>query len=82
MVIVGGGPAGVLMARQLKKRGHPVTIVEKSDRIGGKACSVRHTSISSIMTLILHACTLRRKHSKFLFTLHRTHNNTSYNKEN
>ena len=40
VVVVGGGPGGVLMAMKLKKLGHPVIILEKSDHIGGKALSV------------------------------------------
>lgn len=36
VVVVGGGPAGVEAAKVLKKRGHDVTIMEKSDKLGGQ----------------------------------------------
>ena len=34
--IIGAGPAGIHMGVQLKKRGHDVTILEKTSRLGGK----------------------------------------------
>ena len=34
-VIVGSGPAGLAVADQLNKRGHNVTVFERSDRVGG-----------------------------------------------
>ena len=35
MAIVGSGPSGLAAADQLNKRGHLVTVYERSDRIGG-----------------------------------------------
>ena len=35
IAVVGGGPAGMEMARRLSQRGHRVTLVEASDRLGG-----------------------------------------------
>jgi 2,4-dienoyl-CoA reductase-like NADH-dependent reductase (Old Yellow Enzyme family)/thioredoxin reductase len=36
VMIAGGGPAGMEAARWLKRRGHHVTLYEKSDRLGGQ----------------------------------------------
>jgi len=36
VVVVGGGPAGVEAAISAKKMGHRVTLLEKSDRLGGQ----------------------------------------------
>ena len=35
VVIVGSGPAGLAAAQELRRRGHAVTVYERSDRIGG-----------------------------------------------
>jgi len=35
IAVIGSGPAGLAAADQLNKRGHSVTVYEKSDRIGG-----------------------------------------------
>lgn len=35
VVVVGSGPSGLACADQLNKRGHHVTVMEKSDRFGG-----------------------------------------------
>ena len=35
IAVVGSGPAGLAAADQLNKRGHSVTVYEKSDRLGG-----------------------------------------------
>ena len=35
IAIVGSGPAGLAAAQQLNRRGHQVTVFERSDRIGG-----------------------------------------------
>ena len=36
VVVVGGGPSGIEAAKVLKRRGHDVTIIEKSDKLGGQ----------------------------------------------
>ncbi|MEQ9256903.1 MAG: FAD-dependent oxidoreductase [Alphaproteobacteria bacterium] len=36
VLVVGGGPAGMEAARTAAERGHQVTLVEKSDRLGGQ----------------------------------------------
>ncbi len=36
VVVVGGGPAGIEAAKQLSRRGHKVTLLEKSDKLGGQ----------------------------------------------
>ena len=35
VMVVGGGPAGMMAAQTLTKRGHEVTLYEKSDKLGG-----------------------------------------------
>jgi glutamate synthase (NADPH/NADH) small chain len=35
VAVVGGGPAGLAAAQQLRRAGHSVTVFEKNDRIGG-----------------------------------------------
>ncbi len=35
VAVVGGGPAGLLAAHDLRRRGHAVTVFEKQDEIGG-----------------------------------------------
>jgi glutamate synthase (NADPH/NADH) small chain len=35
VTVVGSGPAGLACAQQLVRAGYPVTVIEKSDRIGG-----------------------------------------------
>ena len=42
IVIIGAGPAGLTAAIELLKKGHAVTILEASDRIGGISQTVRH----------------------------------------
>ncbi|MEN8245706.1 MAG: FAD-dependent oxidoreductase [Thermodesulfobacteriota bacterium] len=36
VLVAGGGPAGMSAALYLSKRGHPVTLVEKDERLGGQ----------------------------------------------
>ena len=49
-VIVGAGPAGIHMASILAKKGcKNITILEKSDRIGGKACTVTDNDIDGVV---------------------------------
>lgn len=38
VAVVGSGPSGLAAAMQLNKRGHKVTVFERSDRIGGLLC--------------------------------------------
>ncbi len=42
VVIIGGGPAGLTAARELTKFGHRPTVVEKTERVGGLACTVSY----------------------------------------
>ena len=35
VAVVGSGPAGLAAADQLNRAGHPVTVFERADRIGG-----------------------------------------------
>ena len=35
VLVIGGGPAGMMAAQTLVKRGHTATLWEKSDRLGG-----------------------------------------------
>jgi 2,4-dienoyl-CoA reductase-like NADH-dependent reductase (Old Yellow Enzyme family)/NADPH-dependent 2,4-dienoyl-CoA reductase/sulfur reductase-like enzyme len=35
IVVIGGGPAGMESARRLSLKGHAVTLIERSDRLGG-----------------------------------------------
>ena len=39
MVVLGAGPAGLAAAWQAARRGHPVTVLERADRVGGLAAS-------------------------------------------
>ena len=42
IVIIGAGPAGLTAAIELLKRGHSVTVLEATDRIGGISQTVRY----------------------------------------
>ena len=39
LVVLGSGPAGLAAAWQAARRGHPVTVLERADRVGGLAGS-------------------------------------------
>src|SRR6476469_4609093 len=41
-IVVGGGLAGLTAANALADRGHRVTILEQSDRLGGRGASESH----------------------------------------
>ena len=36
IAVIGGGPAGMMAANELGKKGHKVTLYEKSDKLGGR----------------------------------------------
>ncbi len=42
VVIIGGGPAGLTAGRELTKFGHRPTVLEKTERVGGLACTVNY----------------------------------------
>ena len=42
IVVIGAGPAGLTAAIELLKRGHAVTVLEATDRIGGISQTVRY----------------------------------------
>ncbi|HKC09107.1 MAG TPA: NAD(P)/FAD-dependent oxidoreductase [Methylomirabilota bacterium] len=42
IVIIGGGPAGLTAGREMLKFGHHPTVVEKTPRVGGLACTVNY----------------------------------------
>ncbi|MFI5185174.1 MAG: flavin monoamine oxidase family protein [Chitinophagales bacterium] len=46
IIIVGGGMAGLMAAKELLSQGHVVTIVEASDRLGGRVYTIRNSSFS------------------------------------
>jgi len=46
-LVVGGGPAGMSAALSLADQGMDVTLVEKTDRLGGTALEARYTALGS-----------------------------------
>jgi len=42
-LVIGGGVAGMIAARELAEQGYPVFLVEKSDRLGGQALGLYKT---------------------------------------
>src|SRR4030095_8289940 len=44
IIVVGGGVAGLFAARELLAQGYPVTILEASDRLGGRVHTIRDPS--------------------------------------
>ena len=46
-IVIGAGPAGLAAAHTLANLGHPVLVIEQSDRVGGLSTSIVH-----------HGCTL------------------------
>jgi monoamine oxidase len=44
IIVVGGGAAGLMTARELLKQGHNVTILEADDRLGGRIHTIHDTS--------------------------------------
>lgn len=46
-VVIGGGPAGLKTAETLLKRGHKVTLLEKSDKLGGQVNLILKTKRST-----------------------------------
>ncbi|MCC9198506.1 FAD-dependent oxidoreductase (plasmid) [Arthrobacter sp. zg-Y820] len=53
VVIIGGGPAGMMCARTAVQRGHRVTLLERSDQLGGKVRRLaRDPSRKEMLSLI------------------------------
>lgn len=48
--IIGAGPAGITMARLLRERGYQVTVLEKTDRVGGMCKSFAFTEPGTGLT--------------------------------
>jgi monoamine oxidase len=43
LIIVGGGVSGLMSARELSNQGYPVTILEATDRLGGRIHTIRNS---------------------------------------
>src|SRR6478672_8643147 len=43
LIIVGGGVSGLMAARELAKQGFAVTILEATDRLGGRIHTIRNS---------------------------------------
>ena len=63
VLVVGAGPAGLVAAMSAAKRGHKVTVAEKTDKIGGqfRLAAVPPTK-SDIVTAIRHYQTVGKKY--------------------
>jgi monoamine oxidase len=46
LIIVGGGVSGLMSARELSKLGYAVTILEATDRLGGRIHTIRNSSFT------------------------------------
>lgn len=46
VIVAGGGVAGLFAARELSKQGYAVTILEASDRLGGRIHTIRNSSFT------------------------------------
>src|SRR5690348_12896074 len=46
IIIAGGGAAGLFAARELSKRGYDITVLEATDRLGGRIHTIRNSSFT------------------------------------
>jgi len=51
IVVIGAGVAGLAAARELRSRGHTVTVLEARDRIGGRILTRRNGAVASPIEL-------------------------------